>query len=175
DDHHTVRGDRDDPGERGSNGNGPGSGGHGPGAVGSGHDARAAARPESGQAPACGEQLMGRWAILNGVLVVIVLLLGLQIARTWSRTLAPVETVARRGGAGGKGADKAGGQGGGGGGGGQGGREREGRAAADRARRHHRGQGPLRPQPPEAERGGEGAAAEGDWSPAEPHPGRRPD
>jgi len=38
---------------------------------------------------------MGRWAILNGVLVLIVLLLGLQIARTWSRTLAPVETVAR--------------------------------------------------------------------------------
>jgi hypothetical protein len=38
---------------------------------------------------------MGRWAILNGVLVLIVLLLGLQIARTWSRALPPVETVAR--------------------------------------------------------------------------------
>jgi hypothetical protein len=38
---------------------------------------------------------MGRWAILNGVLVLIVLLLGLQIARTWSRTLRPVEPVAR--------------------------------------------------------------------------------
>jgi len=38
---------------------------------------------------------MGRWAILNGVLVLIVILLGLQIARTWSRTLPPVETVAR--------------------------------------------------------------------------------
>ena len=38
---------------------------------------------------------MGRWAILNGVLVLIVVLLGLQIARTWSRTLPPVETVTR--------------------------------------------------------------------------------
>jgi hypothetical protein len=38
---------------------------------------------------------MGRWGILNGVLALIVLLLGLQIARTWSRTLPPVETVAR--------------------------------------------------------------------------------
>ncbi len=38
---------------------------------------------------------MGRWAILNGVLVLIVLLLGLQIARTWGRTLPPVEMAER--------------------------------------------------------------------------------
>jgi hypothetical protein len=38
---------------------------------------------------------MGRWAILNGVLVVIVLLLGLQIGRTWRRTLPPVDVSAR--------------------------------------------------------------------------------
>ncbi len=39
---------------------------------------------------------MGRWAILNGVLVVIVLLLGLQIAWTWNRTLPPVEVASRQ-------------------------------------------------------------------------------
>ena len=39
---------------------------------------------------------MGRWAILNGVLVLIVLLLGLQIARTWGRTLPPVEVATRQ-------------------------------------------------------------------------------
>src|SRR5262245_57762749 len=38
---------------------------------------------------------MGRWAILNGVLVLIVILLAFQIARTWSRTLPPVETASR--------------------------------------------------------------------------------
>jgi hypothetical protein len=38
---------------------------------------------------------MGRWAILNGVLVLIVLLLGLQIARTWGRTLPSVEVATR--------------------------------------------------------------------------------
>ena len=38
---------------------------------------------------------MGRWAILNGVLVVIALLLGLEIARTWQRALPPVEIGAR--------------------------------------------------------------------------------
>jgi len=38
---------------------------------------------------------MGRWAILNGVLVVIALLLGLEIARTWGRSLPPVEIGAR--------------------------------------------------------------------------------
>jgi len=38
---------------------------------------------------------MGRWAILNGVLLVILALLGLQIAWTWSRSLPTVETVAR--------------------------------------------------------------------------------
>jgi hypothetical protein len=37
----------------------------------------------------------GRWAIMNGVLVLIVLLLGLQIARTWGRTLPPVEVTTR--------------------------------------------------------------------------------
>ncbi len=40
---------------------------------------------------------MGRWAILNGVLVVIVLLLGLQIFRTWGRTLPTVEVATRQG------------------------------------------------------------------------------
>src|SRR4029450_13177347 len=39
---------------------------------------------------------MGRWAILNGILVLIVLLLGLQIARTWGRTLPPVEVATRQ-------------------------------------------------------------------------------
>jgi len=39
---------------------------------------------------------MGRWAILNGVLVVIVLLLGLQIALTWGRALPPVEMATRQ-------------------------------------------------------------------------------
>ena len=34
---------------------------------------------------------MGRWAILNGLLGVIVLLLGLEIARTWARALPPVD------------------------------------------------------------------------------------
>ena len=57
---------------------------------------------------------MGRWGILNGVLVVIVLLLGLQIARTWSRTLAPVETVARGADPGVKDQDKPDGKAGGG-------------------------------------------------------------
>jgi hypothetical protein len=38
---------------------------------------------------------MGRWALLNGLLGVIVLLLGLQIAWTWSRTLPPVDLAAR--------------------------------------------------------------------------------
>ncbi len=38
---------------------------------------------------------MGRWAILNGLLGVIVLLLGLQIAWTWTRTLPPVDFAAR--------------------------------------------------------------------------------
>jgi hypothetical protein len=39
---------------------------------------------------------MGRWAILNGILVLIVLLLGLQIARTWGRALPPVEIAPRQ-------------------------------------------------------------------------------
>jgi hypothetical protein len=39
---------------------------------------------------------MGRWAILNGILVLIVLLLGLQIARTWGRKLPPVEVATRQ-------------------------------------------------------------------------------
>jgi hypothetical protein len=38
---------------------------------------------------------MGRWGILNGVLGVIVILLGFQIALTWRRTLPPVEIAAR--------------------------------------------------------------------------------
>jgi hypothetical protein len=36
---------------------------------------------------------MGRWALLNAILVLIVMLLGLQIARTWGRTLPPVEVA----------------------------------------------------------------------------------
>ncbi len=38
---------------------------------------------------------MGRWAILNGFLLLIALLLTLEIARTWGRSLPPVETGAR--------------------------------------------------------------------------------
>jgi len=34
---------------------------------------------------------MGRWTIINGLLAVIVLLLGFQIMRTWARGLPPVE------------------------------------------------------------------------------------
>jgi hypothetical protein len=37
---------------------------------------------------------MRRWVILNGVLAVIVLALGVQIVRTWARTLPPVEVRA---------------------------------------------------------------------------------
>jgi hypothetical protein len=37
---------------------------------------------------------MRRWVILNGVLGLIVLALGVQIARTWMRTLPPVEARA---------------------------------------------------------------------------------
>ena len=39
---------------------------------------------------------MGRWGILNGILVVIVLLLGLQIMRTWGRALPPVDVATRQ-------------------------------------------------------------------------------
>jgi hypothetical protein len=38
---------------------------------------------------------MGRWAILNGFLILIALLLTLEIARTWGRSLPPVEVGAR--------------------------------------------------------------------------------
>ena len=38
---------------------------------------------------------MRRWTILNGLLGLIVLLLGLQIARTWARALPPVDLSAR--------------------------------------------------------------------------------
>jgi hypothetical protein len=38
---------------------------------------------------------MGRWAIINGLLVILVLLLGLQIGRIWSRALPAVEVVPR--------------------------------------------------------------------------------
>jgi hypothetical protein len=38
---------------------------------------------------------MGRWALLNGLLGVIVLLLGLQIAWTWARSLPPINVEAR--------------------------------------------------------------------------------
>jgi hypothetical protein len=38
---------------------------------------------------------MGRWAIFNVLLGVIVLLLGLEIARTWARSLPPVDFSAR--------------------------------------------------------------------------------
>ena len=37
---------------------------------------------------------MGRWAIINAVLGVIVMLLALEIARTWGRALPPVEVAA---------------------------------------------------------------------------------
>src|SRR3989442_8765181 len=37
---------------------------------------------------------MGCWAIINVVLGVIVLLLGVEIARTWGRALPPVEVAA---------------------------------------------------------------------------------
>src|SRR5262249_55003149 len=41
--------------------------------------------------------LMGRWRIVNGLLVVIVALLGFEIARTWARALPAVQvpTTAR--------------------------------------------------------------------------------
>jgi hypothetical protein len=38
--------------------------------------------------------MMRRWAILNGVLAIIVLGLGVQIVRTWARALPPVEARA---------------------------------------------------------------------------------
>ena len=38
---------------------------------------------------------MGRWAIINAVLGVIVLLLGIEIVRTWARSLPPVEVAAK--------------------------------------------------------------------------------
>jgi hypothetical protein len=38
---------------------------------------------------------MGRWAILNGVLLLIVALLGVQIAWTWRRALPPIEVASR--------------------------------------------------------------------------------
>jgi len=34
---------------------------------------------------------MGRWTIINGLLIVIVLLLGFEIMRTWARGLPPIE------------------------------------------------------------------------------------
>ena len=37
---------------------------------------------------------MGRWAIINAVLGLIVLLLGVEIARTWGRALPPIEVAA---------------------------------------------------------------------------------
>lgn len=40
---------------------------------------------------------MGRWAIINGLLAVFIILLGFQIGRIWTRTLKPVEIVARPG------------------------------------------------------------------------------
>ncbi len=39
---------------------------------------------------------MGRWAIVNGVLVALVLLLGLQIYFTWDRSLPTIEVSARQ-------------------------------------------------------------------------------
>src|SRR5262249_54917904 len=70
---------------------------HHDGAWGASHDHQPAvgalAQPAPGPRPR--ETLMGRWAILNGVLVVIALLLGLEIARTWGRSLPPVEIGAR--------------------------------------------------------------------------------
>jgi hypothetical protein len=38
---------------------------------------------------------MGRWAIINGVLGLLVVLIGFEIARTWTRALPPVEIAAR--------------------------------------------------------------------------------
>jgi len=40
---------------------------------------------------------MGRWAIINGLLAIMVALLGLEIARTWGRALPVVEVTARPG------------------------------------------------------------------------------
>jgi hypothetical protein len=42
--------------------------------------------------------MMRRWVILNGVLVVVVLGLTVQIVRTWARTLPPVAAPSARGG-----------------------------------------------------------------------------
>lgn len=39
---------------------------------------------------------MGRWAIINAVLGIIVLLLGVEIVRTWARSLPPVEVAAKQ-------------------------------------------------------------------------------
>jgi hypothetical protein len=36
--------------------------------------------------------VIGRWTVLNGVLLAVVLLLGVQIARTWMRTVPPMRT-----------------------------------------------------------------------------------
>src|SRR5439155_13714397 len=38
-----------------------------------------------------GRRVMGRWTIINGLLAVIVLLLGFEIMRTWARGLPPIE------------------------------------------------------------------------------------
>jgi len=38
--------------------------------------------------------VIGRWTVLNGVLLAVVLLLGVQIARTWMRTVPPMRTPA---------------------------------------------------------------------------------
>jgi len=38
---------------------------------------------------------MRRWAIINGLLAIMVMLLGLEIARTWGRALPAVEVVPR--------------------------------------------------------------------------------
>ena len=69
---------------------------------------------------------MGRWAIVNSVLGVIVLLLGLQIFFTWRRTLPGVEATSAVGDAGAPAEGKPEGKGGSGRRGGK-------RAAADKA------------------------------------------
>ena len=99
---------------------------------------------------------MGRWGILNGVLGVIVVLLGFQIALTWRRTLPPVEIAARGTDPGVKDQDKPDGKTGGGRRGGK-------RGANEKVEQQPTvlvttivNKDSVRPEPPEAERGREG-------------------
>jgi len=40
---------------------------------------------------------MRRWTIINGILVIMVVLLGFEIARTWGRVLPAIDTAPRAG------------------------------------------------------------------------------